>query len=674
MAEKTLKKVEEQLNCSICLETYKDPKFLQCLHAFCKPCLEKLVKNQKGKLSITCPDCRKVTPVPAKGVAGLQIAFRIANVLEVMKEHKKVHPIPVNCSEHNKERELFCETCENLICWKCAIKGGKHHDHDYQPLDEAFEKYKEEVIPSIKPMEEKCAAIKKAVAKLDEHCGEISHQKIKVEDNIHNTAKQIHQIVDLRKSELIDQLDQLTRGKLDDLAGQRDNMETIHARLSSCLEFVKDSVITDNREEVLKMRTNVVKQVSELAPAQKIKPVLECDFLFSVSSDSFAAFKSYGTIIAFDPLNCHALGIGKKAVVGHKSTAVINVKDDSCVDLTSSFYCELISEITGSVVKGDVKKKGQNQYEISYQPAVKGRHQLHIKIKAHHIQGSPFTVEAGLSVQKLGTPYQTIDKAEHPWGVMVNRKGSLVVTEFDKHRVTIFSPRGEKIRSFGMHGHNEGQFNHPCGVALDDEENIFIADCDNHRIQKFTADGQFLRAVGAVGSGPKQFNSPKDIAFNPTNKKLYVADTSNHRIQVLKPDLTFANPFGRKGNGRGRFSLPWAIAFNNVGEIYVTDSGHNCIQVFNTEGRFLRMFKSGDREVFEGPVGVTIDANDNVYISEDEFSSDIHRVSVFDLHGQFLTSFGRKDIGENFSPCGLTVDSSGVLYVCNSENNRIHFF
>ncbi len=46
------------------------------------------------------------------------------------------------CFEHaDREPELYCETCKELICYKCVAKGGKHHDHDYDPLVEAFDKY-----------------------------------------------------------------------------------------------------------------------------------------------------------------------------------------------------------------------------------------------------------------------------------------------------------------------------------------------------------------------------------------------------------------------------------------------------------------------------------------------------------------------------------------------------
>ena len=40
-----------------------------------------------------------------------------------------------HCPEHpGEELKLYCETCEELVCYKCAIKGGKHQSHEYEDL------------------------------------------------------------------------------------------------------------------------------------------------------------------------------------------------------------------------------------------------------------------------------------------------------------------------------------------------------------------------------------------------------------------------------------------------------------------------------------------------------------------------------------------------------------
>ena len=90
MAENTIKKLEDQLNCIICLDTYTDPKILQCFHIYCKQCLVKLVtRDQQGQLILTCPTCRQTTSVPACGVTGLQSAFQVTPLIEILEDHKK---------------------------------------------------------------------------------------------------------------------------------------------------------------------------------------------------------------------------------------------------------------------------------------------------------------------------------------------------------------------------------------------------------------------------------------------------------------------------------------------------------------------------------------------------------------------------------------------------------
>ena len=45
------------LECSICLETFDDPRTLPCLHSFCKKCLENFVDGKRDD-ELNCPVCR----------------------------------------------------------------------------------------------------------------------------------------------------------------------------------------------------------------------------------------------------------------------------------------------------------------------------------------------------------------------------------------------------------------------------------------------------------------------------------------------------------------------------------------------------------------------------------------------------------------------------------------
>ena len=621
MAEKVLQDVEDQLNCSICLDTYTDPKLLQCYHIYCKKCLVKLVvrDQQGGQLTLTCPTCRHTTPVPANGVAGLQPAFQINHLLEVVEKHKKAAADPsasanverdstsltphdkikVCCPEHGgKEVELFCETCGEPICWKCVLKGSKHHSHDYEELDKAFERYKVEIMASLEPMEKQLTTIHKALAQLDTRCEELFDQQAAIEADIHSTFRKIHSLLDARKTELISRLNQITQRKLKNLAAQEDQLETTLARINSCLGFMKDSC-KSNQAKVLAMKTNTSKQVKELTttfPPDMLKPNTEADVIFSALADISAVCQKYGQVSAPsspDPSQCYATGKGLEgAAVGETSTAVRQAVDymgRPCEEPVVSSEIELVSELTGTRTRGSIERSGQSQYKISCQPTIKGRHQLHIKVESQHIKGSPFTLTAMLPVEKLGTPILTLGGVKDPYGVAVNQSGEVVVADYGADCVSVFSPSGKKLHSFGTQGSGEGQFDIPSGVAVDSDGNILVADRDNHRIQKFTAKGQFLTAVGTEGSGHLQFNYLVSITINSSMNKVYVTDC-NDRIQVLNSDLTYSCTFGKHGSGKGHFDSPRGIACDSTGNVYVADRDNHRIQVFTAEGKFLRMF------------------------------------------------------------------------------------
>ena len=662
-----------------------------------------VVQDQQGKLSLTCPTCRQATPIPTNGVAGFQSAFHINRMLEIRDTFKEAkdpvanlekaggdmaHPVPPrkdssNCSEHAEELKLFCETCGVLICYQCAIKGGKHHDHDHELIHKAFEKCEKELTHSLEPMEEKLAAVNKALAQLDKHCGKIFDQQAAIEANIHDSISRLMEILEVRKTKLIGELHQMTQGKLKGLAVQRDQMEIIQVQLSSCLEFVRERVKTGHQGEVLKMKTNLIKKIKELITAFQpnvLKPDTEANMIFSVLTDATVMCQNYGQVCiqgSPSPSRCHAKGKGlKDAVVGKKSTAVVfavNHEGGPCTKPLKSLQSELVSEITGATVRGSVEKKEPNLYEISYRPTLKGRHQLCIKVNEQHIRGSPFSVAVKSPVMKLGPPIQIIGGMLEPYGVAVNQRGEVLITEM--HCVSIFSPSCEKLRSFGTHGNGQGQFNYPHGVAVDGDGNILVVDSKNNRIQKFTADSQFLTAVGTRGDGPLQFNDPYGIIFNATYNKVYVLERFNNRVQVLNSDLTFSSTFGREGSGKRQFSYPRAISCDRTGNVYVADTNNYRIQVFTGEGRFLRTFGRRGEGMGElkWPNGIAVNRNGDVYVSD----TGNHRISVFTPEGQFVTSLGREGkgpLGEFKHPYGLAVDNSGVVYVCDSGNNRIQIF
>ena len=144
------------------------------------------------------------------------------------------------------------------------------------------------------------------------------------------------------------------------------------------------------------------------------------------------------------PEKCHATGKGLEvAKLGERATAVLHIVNNEHKAYTKpveTLTCELVSESTGEKIDCSVKKtEASGQYEISYQATSQGRHQLHIKVEEKHIIGSSFTVFVKLPLEKLVTATDAItggrtDSGElhnlsEPWGVVIDSKGNIIVTE-----------------------------------------------------------------------------------------------------------------------------------------------------------------------------------------------------------------------------------------------------
>ena len=741
VAEQALKKVADQLTCAICLEDYKDPKLLQCFHVYCKECLERLVLRDQQGLSLRCPSCRRSTLLPPSSVSGLQPAFHVHHWFEIRdalvkvtkvkgsqkakcekcsendatnfcrdcgqficRTCSKIHQtwaelsthevislerlegdvtqlVPPTkkvtyCSKHpTKESDLYCETCEELVCRDCIVR--VHRDHQYDLITDAYPKHKNVITDHLQPVKQQLGVVNEAIESLDTRRQLISDQRMAIEANIHKTIRRLQEALEERMTELIGQLDQLTQQKMKSLAAQRDKFELVQTRLSSCLDFVSESLRTGSQAEILAAKKPVVQQIAEMTAEFKpevLVPAEQADLKFAANAELTLACSHFGRVDG-DPVSpdkCHATGKGLEvATVGEQATATVhavNAEGQECEEPLVDIACELVSCRDATSVKCSVKKREGNQYEVCYRPTGRGRHQLHVKVESQHIRGSPFAVFAKLPIRKLGTPVRTIGGVHGPQGVAVDEKGQIAVVEHGGHCVSIFTASGEKIRTFGVRGSAPGQFTGPCGIAIDCDGNLLVS--DHHRIQKFSPQGDFLTSVGTQGSKPLQFSLAMDISIDPRNKRIYICDYSNQRVQILNSDLTFSSSLG---NGNEQFLYPWSVKTHSSGCVYVADASDNCVKVFTEEGQFLRKFGKkgeGDGEL-SSPRYVAIDSDDTVYVIEWT-----NRVSMFTCQGQFLGSFGCYGTapGQFRDPRGIAVDRDGLVYVSDLGNNRVQIF
>ncbi|XP_078694391.1 E3 ubiquitin-protein ligase TRIM56-like [Branchiostoma floridae x Branchiostoma belcheri] len=127
---------EDFLECQICLQPYRRPKVLSCLHSFCQQCLEEVLKKQKDKTELDCPTCRNTTVLPGGGVAELKDNFFVESLRDTVDVHKKLanegESLVCGSCEAKSGAESFCTECGDFLCDECVaihrrIKVSKGH-------------------------------------------------------------------------------------------------------------------------------------------------------------------------------------------------------------------------------------------------------------------------------------------------------------------------------------------------------------------------------------------------------------------------------------------------------------------------------------------------------------------------------------------------------------------
>src|SRR5262249_52082769 len=141
-----------------------------------------------------------------------------------------------------------------------------------------------------------------------------------------------------------------------------------------------------------------------------------------------------------------------------------------------------------------------------------------------------------------------------------------------------------------------------------------------HRIRRIVANViNTLAGNGTPGSGGDggigpvaQLNRPAGLGGDSQNN-LYVADSGNNRIRVVSISSSVIGGFAGTGNagfgGDGDFGIaadlnaPLGISVDAMDNVYIADTGNNRIRVMATNGMISTVFGNGSRG-FSGDSGV----------------------------------------------------------------------
>src|SRR5690242_11437781 len=198
-------------------------------------------------------------------------------------------------------------------------------------------------------------------------------------------------------------------------------------------------------------------------------------------------------------------------------------------------------------------------------------------------------------------------------GVAVNSKGHIFV--FSRGNTTgpaysaaaaqllEFTPDGKFLREIG---HNLYAWSFAHTVKVDKDHNIWADDKGSDMVIKFNPEGHVVLVFGRKqkasdeGTEPLKhvkpplppvdglFRQVTDVAWDSVGNTFISDGYINSRIAKVDKDGNWLKSWGEPGDQPGQFSTPHSIAVDAQNNVYVADRGNRRIQVFDTEGKFLR--------------------------------------------------------------------------------------
>ncbi|XP_027050757.1 E3 ubiquitin-protein ligase TRIM56-like [Pocillopora damicornis] len=120
--ESLLVNLKKQLTCSICLDTYTEPKTISCLHTFCCECLAKHARVSQKKGKFRCPECQAAIDLSeGNRFDRLPNSFFHNNLLSLLAVRQTDDASSINCCQcgANNSQMYYCFDCGRFMCPGC---------------------------------------------------------------------------------------------------------------------------------------------------------------------------------------------------------------------------------------------------------------------------------------------------------------------------------------------------------------------------------------------------------------------------------------------------------------------------------------------------------------------------------------------------------------------------
>lgn len=169
------------------------------------------------------------------------------------------------------------------------------------------------------------------------------------------------------------------------------------------------------------------------------------------------------------------------------------------------------------------------------------------------------------------------------------------------------------------------------------------------------------------------FKNIKNIEFDSTGK-LFVLDGTLNRVAVYNFDITSATPWERfldwggfgSSNSRNKFSAPNDLHVDQTDNIWVADTGNNCIKHYTNTGTWIQTIKYPDF-VNETPISIVVDSSNQIHALVN------NKVIVFSYNGNYLFEYILNEFNDT-TPTKLSVNQNReIVYVVSNKKVGKYF-
>jgi streptogramin lyase len=308
-----------------------------------------------------------------------------------------------------------------------------------------------------------------------------------------------------------------------------------------------------------------------------------------------------------------------------------------------------------------------------------------------------------------------------PFGVEIGPDGALYVAEVRNHRVLRVDLSSRHVRSVagtGQKGYSgddglarAARLNEPYEVRFSSNGSMYFVEMQNHIIRRVDAKSGRMETIAGTGQpgfggdgGPAvdaMFNQPHSIALD-RDGNIYVADIGNHRIRRIDRQTGIVETMAGTGEkklpiegqpARGNPVLgPRALFFDGTTLWVALREGNSIWRIDLDHGVWHHVAGTGEagftgdggpasEATFNGPKGIAIGPNGDVYIADTENQA-IRKVDR--QSGTVTTIAGRGPQGDGSlgdggpatearlaRPHGICVGPDGTVYLGDTLNHRV---